>query len=262
MTARRTWFVGERNQVHLEWPAGGTCGYEQWNCPPPPDAVLQVNSVSCEGCTITRDPSGGYSGGGAVIGAVATREGSVTVHANATYLPTDETADTSITIPVDREVALTARCELTSIALLANFMRALEAVDGPDPQAPGYVPFRDCRTGRRSTETVVVFPQITTQLGHTIFPFIPDDAIELDDEPDPNVRRLSALSISTPPDAWWYGGGFATADFAIFAHAEAGARVDLATRLSSGSVASTSVVIPPLCDATHCALDPGRVNAP
>lgn len=137
MTTRPTWFLGEENTVDLQWLPGGGCSYDQWNCPPPPSAVLQVNSVSCDGCTITQDPSGGWFGGGALIRAVATREGNVTVHANATYLPTDEDADVSITVPVDREVALTASCALIRTTLLASFMQADESVRGPDPLQPG-----------------------------------------------------------------------------------------------------------------------------
>lgn len=261
MTTRPTWFLGEENTVHLEWLPAGVCGSDEWNCPPSPTAVLQVNSVSCDGCRITQDPSGGASGGGAVIGAIATREGSVTVHANATYLPTDEDGDVSTTVPVDREVALTASCALIRTSLLASFMHADESVPGPDPQDPGYVPFRDCAAGRGPTDTVVVFPQIITERGATIFPFIPDSARELG-EPDPNLRKRSALSISAPPDGWWYGDGHATGEFAIFWHLEAGARVELATRLSSGSVATASVAIPPVCSATRCVLDRGVADAP
>ena len=247
ITAGPTWFVGEANTVTIEWlPASMCAGDNGWNCSPPPTQVLRVDSVACDGCTIVDDPTGGTSGGLASIGAIATRDDNVRVRAHVTYVPTGESATVSTPIVVDHEVALAAQCQLIDTQLLTTFVADTQAIDGPDPDAPGYVPFRACGATRRSTETVVVFPQIATSRGDTIFPFAPDDAAELGS--DPNTRHLSALAFSTPPSSWWYADGRATADFAVFPRLAGVDHIDLRTRLSTGAMSATSVAIPTLCD--------------
>jgi hypothetical protein len=247
-----TWFKGEDNVVTLEWATASNCALNDWTCSDSLAWTLHVDSVSCQGCTITSDPSGGESGGGAIIRAIATTDGPVTITATATYIPDGEVDTVSITTQVDQEVALHARCRLVDTSLLASLVADLQSVPAPEPSAPGDILVRECGASRLSTETVMIFPEVVTARGATIFPFLADDARDLAEYPDPNVRPLSTLAVSSAPALWWYADGFAPADFASFPTLDGVEHIDLSTRLSTGATATTSVAIPPICDDVHC----------
>jgi hypothetical protein len=220
------WLVGEQNEVQIQWLPYVDCP-DVTHCESPPSNVLEVDSIECDGCSITNTYAGGVSGGGANIPAIAQRDGAITITASLTFVPTGEQQTISTVVQGDHEVALGAECA---------WMWASEV----QPSLEGnYEPTFPCEATRRSDQAVLVTPFVQTAGGVKLYPFeleAPTNA-----SPQPNARTFSAITTSLAPDRWTFSSAVYTAP--------AARSVTLTTRLSSGGIGTTTVVVPPVCDA-------------
>lgn len=241
---RETWFPSEIETALVSWKPSSHCT-EQFICDPPPWNALQVDSVSCDGCTVVDDAHGAISGGTISIKASANSDAeTVALHVRATYLPTDLSADLVGETLVDRETGLDVKCVVINAAVLRHYVKSLQSIPTPRSNDNGFMLLRPCQATRLASDAVLLFPVVTTMRGSKIFPFREDGSTDLATVPNPNVRSLSTLEVSEVPDGWWNADG-ERPKFAYYAN-PASARISLRTSLSpSHEVATVTVDIPP-----------------
>jgi len=237
---RDSWFEGQPNDVVLAWAAGNYCpANDLTHCQSAPQAVLEVDAVRCDGCTVVNDPTHGYTGGLQTVKVIGTTAGmTAVITTDLTYLPTGETSTVSTSVPIDREIGLGAQCALVDTELLHGVI----ANDGDLSPV-----LRPCGSTRGANDAVLVFPYVSTLRGQTVFPFLADGATDLSDHPDQDVRPRSTLQFSQPPDGWWTANlqptGPSLVDFAYFTAPSAS--ISMQTQLTSGSAANATVAVPP-----------------
>ena len=230
-----------------------TCDQTNWSCEPDDQPVMQLDAATCDGCQIL-DPIGGVSYFGAIDVNVTAANDDATITATVTDLPSNTTATVSGAISTDHEVGLQAQCRLVDRASYQQALQTqIESGFGLPPQL--YVEWlQPCGATRSPDQVVLVFPQVTTYRGATTFPFAASSS-------DPNDRDLSTLALDVTPQAWgWVQaaldssdfGDLASSDFAAYPQLGDVGRIGIATRLSTGIAATTSVAIPRLCTGAQC----------
>jgi hypothetical protein len=228
------WLLGETNQVQIQWLPPVHCPTIT-DCESPPSNVLEVNSIECDGCSITNTYAGGVSGGGANIPAVATRDGAITITASLTYVPTGEHQTISTVVQGDHEIALGAEC-------------AWMWADQVEPSLEGnYEPTFPCEPTRRPDQAVLLTPFVQTAGGVKLYPF--ELEAPTTSSPEPNARTFATITTSVAPDRWTFSS-------AVYTTTAADA-VTLTAPLSSGGTGTTTVTLPTVCDpARPCVAGP------
>jgi hypothetical protein len=220
---------GEPTEARVRWTYGCE-GTGDWKCPPA--STITVLRVACQGCSVIDDPTGTHDNR---IGAVATKDGPITLDVTVRFDDTGEIRQVSASTTGEHEVALEAQCRLIDTSTLA--MSNLHHVHSEL--------FRACGKARLASETVVVFPRIRTSSGSVRIPFCLD-AYPCTGQYGEQHRPLSSFSITPAPTGWGSTDTFELLEFAILPPLGLDRSVSLSVPLATGTIVKTSVTIPPL----------------
>lgn len=212
---------------------------EQWPCP---SSTKTVMDVACSGCQVL-EPATGFTGYSVpVMQAVATTDGPIKLSVTLRFDDTGEIRTVSRTATGDHEVALEATCGIIDTSVFGHLQ--------PYEMIATYS-LSPCGATREASETVMLIPTIRTLRGNVWFPFCLERPCGGQyGEP---FRPLASLAIEPAPVAWWKTEQyyFRTDQFGAFALAQLPAdlldtRVSLSAALIDGTIATTSVAVPPV----------------
>jgi hypothetical protein len=235
-------FIGEPVNGHMRWPNASSCNFDEWFCRTPPGLTMTVLGLTCRGCDILVDPTGTTTQGITEFTVVATTDGPISVDAWMRFDATGQETRVSAHGTGDHEVALEARCGLIDSSVLASAGGSLHFEDNQ---------IRACGSTRRSSERIVIFPQIRTFHGELRFPFCsnPEHCSGSWGEP---LRPRDEIEFPMVPELWGWctelagSGPRGSYPFAAFASVGSIETMNVTAPRLDGGTFSASVAIPRL----------------
>jgi hypothetical protein len=230
--ASTQWIQGEPTEVVFTWNNATECE-DDWSCVPP-QPPLTILHLACQGCSVVGDPTGTSTPNWAVVKAVATVDGPITLSATLRFDATSDQRVVSATATGDHEVALEAACKVVDSA---------EVTSGPIGRSVPIALFQPCGATRLASQTAVVLPVIRTFQGTTRFPFCAGGG------PCTNyfgeqLRPLASIAIAPAPTSWAFTIDTPAAMFAALPSVIVDPTVTVSAPLADGTIAKTSIVIP------------------